>query len=247
MLSPKLTPTRFCVALGAWLFLNNCICLAGGGGDLVISEFSAASDGSFPDEDGDASDWIELRNASTTAVSLGGYFLTDTTMNLRQWELPDIDLQAGALLLVFASGKDRAVAGAELHTNFSLSDGGEYLGLIAPDGTTVACDFDPEFPRQFRGISYGSTNAQATVPQTFIETPAAARWFVPTSDIGDTWRDTGFDDNSWGSAAPMAISAGTCKGSMRVSISAYLFRSMPLLQWSHWSFRSCSKTASLRI
>ncbi|MFT4547329.1 MAG: hypothetical protein ACI8XO_001313 [Verrucomicrobiales bacterium] len=200
MLSPKLTPTRFCVALGTWLFLNNCICLAGGGGDLVISEFSAASDGSFPDEDGDASDWIELRNASTTAVSLGGYFLTDTTMNLRQWELPDIDLQAGALLLVFASGKDRAVAGAELHTNFSLSDGGEYLGLIAPDGTTVACDFDPEFPRQFRGISYGSTNAQATVPQTFIETPAAARWFVPTSDIGDTWRDTGFDDNSWGSA-----------------------------------------------
>ena len=175
---------------------------------LLINEFSANSDGSFPDEDGDNSDWIELRNAGGATISTGGYFLTDDPDQSMLWELPAIDIPAGGLLTVFASGKDRAVAGAELHTNFSLTADGEYLALIAPDGVTPACEFAPAYPRQFFGLSYGSAIDGAASEETFIDTPAAATWFVPTSDIGDTWRDIGFDDNSW-SVAQTGIGYGS--------------------------------------
>ena len=39
---------------------------------VVINEFMARNSGTCDDEDGDASDWIELRNTSTAAVSLAG-------------------------------------------------------------------------------------------------------------------------------------------------------------------------------
>ena len=56
---------------------------------------------------------------------------------------------------MFASGKDRAIAGAELHTNFSLARGGEFLALVDPDGTSIVDQFDPSYPRQEAGFSYG--------------------------------------------------------------------------------------------
>ena len=75
---------------------------------------------------------------------------TSTSGRCRRSSIP-----AGGYLLVFASGKDRAVAGQELHTNFSLEQMGEYLALVMPDGTTVADSFAP-FPAQVANISYGS-------------------------------------------------------------------------------------------
>ncbi|MFV2069083.1 MAG: CotH kinase family protein, partial [Pirellulales bacterium] len=42
----------------------------------------------------------------------------------------------------------------ELHTNFKLSSGGEYLGLVGPDGT-VAQDFGVEYPPQVTDVSFG--------------------------------------------------------------------------------------------
>ena len=170
------------------------------GTGLRITEFAAESDGSFPDEDGEASDWIELRNTGDSPVDLGGYFLTDDASDPTRWQIPSIDLAPGELAVVFASGKDRAIAGAELHANFSLSAGGEYLALIAADSLTPVCEFAPEFPRQFFGISYGSASGGQVSEQVYIETPSAATWFVPTSDIGSSWRDIGFDDSQWPAA-----------------------------------------------
>ena len=165
--------------------------------DLQISEFSAEGDGSYLDEDGDPSDWIELRNTGSATINLGGYFLTDDPADPMQWQLPGVELDTGSLVVVFASGKDRAILGGELHTNFSLSAAGEYLALIAPDGTTPVCEFAPQFPRQFFGLSYGVASGGEVSEETYLETPAAASWFVPTADIGTTWRDLGFDDSQW--------------------------------------------------
>ena len=167
---------------------------------LLISEFSATGTGSFLDEDGEQSDWIELRNPGASTISLGGYFLTDDAGDPTKWQFPAVDLQAGGLVVVFASGKDRAIAGSELHTNFSLATGGEYLAIIAPDGSTAVCEFAPTYPRQFAGHSFGSASDGTPTTDTYIDTPSPATWFVPTSDIGDTWRDRGFDDSNWGAA-----------------------------------------------
>ena len=45
--------------------------------------------------------------------------------------------------------------GAPLHTNFKLSEEGEYLALVQPDGVTIATQFYPTFPPQFPDVSYG--------------------------------------------------------------------------------------------
>ena len=55
--------------------------------------------------------------------------------------------------MIFASSKN-GLTGAELHTNFSLSNDGEYLALVMPKARRSP-DFDP-FPEQFDDVSYGS-------------------------------------------------------------------------------------------
>ena len=123
--------------------------------DVRLNEFLASNDSIFPDEDGDFDDWVELYNAGTDPVDLGGSYLTDNAGNLTKWQFPSTVLPAGGYLVVFASNKNRAVSGAPLHTNFALSKGGEYLGLVKPDGATIVSQFAPEFPPQVTDISYG--------------------------------------------------------------------------------------------
>ena len=88
----------------------------------------ASNSGGLRDGDGDSSDWIELFNAGTVAVDLGGYYLTDNADQLSKWSFPvGTSIAPGATLLVFASDKGTAGPAGELHTNFALSAGGEFL------------------------------------------------------------------------------------------------------------------------
>ena len=115
----------------------------------------AANTRILADDDGAFSDWIEIHNPDESPVSLAGWYLTDAASNKTKWQLPAVTLPAGGYLVVFASNKDRANPAGPLHTNFALSAGGEYLGLIGPDGATVASEFAPSFPAQADDISYG--------------------------------------------------------------------------------------------
>ena len=93
--------------------------------DVVINEFVATNTSDFVDEDGAASDWIELRNRGNTDVLLDGWYLTDDASEPRKWGFPAVRLEAGAYLVVFASGKDRrSDSGRFLHTNFKVKDVG---------------------------------------------------------------------------------------------------------------------------
>ena len=109
---------------------------------VVISEFMADNKGTLADDDGQYPDWIELYNTATTNVSLAGWSLTDDPTHLARWSFPSTNVIAKGFLVVFASGKNRAVAGAPLHTDFSLKASGEYLALLKPDGS-VATEFAP--------------------------------------------------------------------------------------------------------
>lgn len=125
----------------------------------VISEFMASNDGALVvDEDGDDSDWIEIYNPSGSIALLNGYFLTDDPGDLRKWAFPAVTLDRGEYLLVWASGKNRTVAGSELHTNFKLNADGEYLALVKPDGVTIVTEYGLEgvsYPAQNTGVSFG--------------------------------------------------------------------------------------------
>ena len=121
---------------------------------VVINEFLADNATNIVDQDGEHSDWIELKNTDAAPVDLAGWYLTDNATNLTKWQFPTTPIGAGGYLKVFASSKNRAVSGQELHTNFGLSKSGEYLALVMPDGTTVASSFDP-FPAQIEDVAYG--------------------------------------------------------------------------------------------
>src|SRR2546428_5012079 len=145
--------------------------------DCVISEFMASNDHTLADKDGTYSDWIEVFNRGDAAGDLSGYYLTDDGNDLAKWRFPSAPVASGGYVLVFASSKDLATAGQELHTNFQLDSGGEYLALVEPDGITVQHAYAPAYPGQSKDVSYGLTNERdvSSGMQFFTQpTPGAA-------------------------------------------------------------------------
>jgi hypothetical protein len=117
---------------------------------IVINEFLAGNESINVDEDGDYEDWIELYNKGTAAVNLQNYTLTDNDFYPRKWTFPSVTIGPNQFLLVWASNKDRV--GNELHTNFNLDKGGEYIALVEPDGE-LADSYS--FGGQIDDISFG--------------------------------------------------------------------------------------------
>ncbi|MBN4051490.1 CotH kinase family protein [bacterium AH-315-M05] len=74
---------------------------------VVINEVSSANATTIFDEDGDATDWVELYNTSGNPVNLGGYIISDNTWQLNKWTFPGVIIGPNDYLTFFASGKDR--------------------------------------------------------------------------------------------------------------------------------------------
>ena len=165
---------------------------------VYISEFMAKNTTSIVDEDGAHEDWIEIFNAGTTNVSLLGWGLTDNAGTLKKWTFPVTNIGPGKFIVVWASEKNRKIAGAPLHTNFKLSDTGEFLALVRPDNS-IASQFSPTFPVQAQNVSYGLSFASNSV--AVLSNGAAARVFVPVDNsLGTNWLDPLFDDSTWSNA-----------------------------------------------
>jgi hypothetical protein len=162
----------------------------------VLSELMAGKQRVLVDEDGDFPDWLEIYNPGSSPVSLSGFFLTDSVQDLTRWRFPDITLGAGRFLVVFASEKDRRDPAAPLHTSFRLKRSGDYLALVAPDGATIVSRFDPRYPEQVEGSSYGlAMEGSSTV---LVTAGAPARILVPAgTSLAQSWTQSGFDDASW--------------------------------------------------
>ena len=160
---------RTCLALFASILL-----ISVGKASIVINEFLAGNDSiAVPNVDpGIFEDWIELYNPTGSAVDLGGWRLTDNPNDPSAWIFPSGTLiPANGYIVVLASGDGIPDGNGNLHTNFSLSKSGEYLGLIRPDGT-VASEYGPEgtpFPVQSDDISYGQHPNTSEV--VFFDTP----------------------------------------------------------------------------
>lgn len=166
---------------------------------LRITELVASNDNGLVDADGDSSDWLELYNSGGDPVNLSGMHLTDNANNLTKWTIPSgVTMAAGEYRVVFASNKNGVLAGGELHTNFALSAGGEFLALVDVNGTTIVDQYTPNFPAQLEDVSYGRAMQDAGAASTVLATGSAAKAIIPTSNIlGTAWREADYDDAAW--------------------------------------------------
>ncbi|MBE6765425.1 MAG: hypothetical protein E7546_06060 [Ruminococcaceae bacterium] len=97
---------------------------------ILISEVLAQNNAGITDDDGDYSDWIEVRNNGNKAVSMKGWYLSDDRENPYKWEFPPITVYPGEYIVVFASGKNRIDSSVSVyHTNFKLNNEGEEVVL----------------------------------------------------------------------------------------------------------------------
>lgn len=127
---------------------------------VFLSEFLASNDGGLTDADGDASDWLELWNPTGEPVDLSGWFLSDNPTETDKWAFPDgVTLPAGSYMVVFASAKNRAVAGAELHTSFTIDRAAGGSVMLARQNTVggapIVVSSIQAYPRQREDTSYG--------------------------------------------------------------------------------------------
>ena len=106
--------------------------------NVVINEIQASNQTTIADDDGDYSDWIELYNAGDVEVNLYGYGLSDNYGNPFKWVFPEVILDGGQYLLVWASNKDRTNPEEPLHTSYAISADGEEVILTRPDGTRIS-------------------------------------------------------------------------------------------------------------
>lgn len=128
----KLPPMRFFLLL---LLLFSAGLLTSAHSGVVLNEIQAANRSTIRDEDGDASDWVEIFNASDQAVDLDGWGLSDDPKKPGKWAFPERVIEPGGRLLVWASDKDRK--GETLHAPFALKQKGETVVLTDAAGEEV--------------------------------------------------------------------------------------------------------------
>ena len=170
--------TALCAALLAAAFPHE------GRAAIQINEFVADNGSGLKTQAGAVSDWLELYNDATNSVDLGGWYLTDKASSPTKWRIPDgTPIPSNGYLVVFADSSSVPSTNGELHANFSLSNDGEYLGLVSPDGTTVADAYTPSFPAQYEDVSYGRAPREREL--VGIGTPA--RYRVPNALGTASW------------------------------------------------------------
>ncbi len=124
---------------------------------LVINEFMASNATFIQDPCGDYDDWIEIYNYGTSAVDIGGMYLTDDACNSTKWQVPDDNSSETTIaphdyLLIWAD--DETYQGT-LHASFKLSaGGGEDVALFDADGNSLI-DSIVSFGPQDGDNSYG--------------------------------------------------------------------------------------------
>ncbi len=106
--------------------------------DLYINEVMASNTNTIADEFGDFNDWIEIYNNASTPADLAGLSITDDVTLPAKYQFPSGSattvIAPGGFILVWA---DNTIAQGALHTNFTLSPAGEYVGLYASNGELI--------------------------------------------------------------------------------------------------------------
>ncbi len=143
---------------------------------IVISEVMSGNVTTLKDDEfEDYPSWIELYNQSDKTVNLSNWGLTDKANELGRWRFPDITLQSGEYLVVYADERnlkdEDAAAKKKLHTDFDLSLDGGVLLLSKPDGTVADRCL---LPALHNDMTYGRPQGSKLYEYITQPTPGAA-------------------------------------------------------------------------
>lgn len=104
---------------------------------IVINEYSCSNIGGPTDAFGEREDWVELYNATGSAIDLTGYYLSDDDGDPTKWEIPSGVIPANGYMMVYCSRRD-LVSGSQLHPNFGLTQTqNEWIILSLPNGNEI--------------------------------------------------------------------------------------------------------------
>ena len=197
-------------------------------GSLFINEFMAENDTTIQDPDGTGyPDWIEIFNAGSVTIDLGGLYMTDDLSDPTQWQIPSgVTIGPGAHLLFWADNDEDQ---GDTHANFKLSADGEAIGLYDSDGVSEIDSI--VFGAQYSDVSYGrypdgtdswdymaaatpgSANDSPNAPPVITDTAHSPAW-PPDSDV--VWVTATVTDN--GSVAGVALTYDAGSGAVELSM-----------------------------
>lgn len=138
--------------------------------NVVINEVMASNKNTIKDEDGEASDWIELFNKGAAEINLAGFGLSDDAANLHKWKFGNISINPGEHLIVFASDKDRVAVLKHWETIITQGDKWKYIiGSAAVPTSWINPSFnDAQWSEGASGFGFGdnddATNLSAGSP-----------------------------------------------------------------------------------
>lgn len=109
------------------------------------------------------SDWVELFNDGTGAVSLAGWSLTDEADQPGKWKFPtNASIAAGGYYVVLCNGAPTTNQSVNYPSaSFVLSAGGEYLGVFDAASqlvSQIAAGYPHQSPFHTYGVASGPTN-----------------------------------------------------------------------------------------
>ncbi len=168
---------------------------------VIINEVMASNAVTLFDENGDASDWIELYNPGSESVNLSGFGLSDDPAESMKWRFNNTTIQAGGYLVIFASDKNRYVS--HLHTNFKISASGETLVLTDSSGVIID---QVAVPLSAIDISYARM------------TDGAVQWEMQKPTPGAS--NTGTKIEGWADSISLSHRGGFYPAQLAVTLSA---------------------------
>lgn len=104
-------------------------------GQVVINELVSYNLTGATDATGAHEDWVELFNNTGNPVSLQGLYLTDDPTNHLKCALPDAILPPYGFAVVWCD--EDAGSANEVHANFKLASGGEFVLLCNANGNVL--------------------------------------------------------------------------------------------------------------
>lgn len=150
---------------------------------VKINEVMAKNLNTLMDNYAEFEDWVEIYNPLSTPVNLSGYYFSDNPEIRNKWQIPgtfpdSVTVPANGWRLFYC---DADLNQGVLHNNFSLSNGGEYVGLFGPDGFSLVDEVqwtfmgaDTTYGRLYDGYADW---VQFTTPTTV--TPEASNGTAP--------------------------------------------------------------------